>query len=68
MSEKPENPSAFPPHGAAFDFVGVETGMTLRDWFAGQRLIGISQHYDPGMAAKAAYQFADAMLTERTKP
>ena len=45
-------------------------GMTLRDWFAGQALIALP-HIGCGGdlniedAAKAAYQFADAMLKAR---
>lgn len=50
-------------------------GMTLRDWFAGQALIGLMS--DPGLRpcnvdefehmAHRLYQVADAMLTERQK-
>ena len=51
-------------------------GMTLRDWFAGQALAGISGMtesdgssflHSPGMkaAARWAYSFADAMLEAR---
>ncbi len=42
MSERPENPPAFPNHpdlridGEADEWLG----MTLRDWFAGQALVG----------------------------
>ena len=51
------------------------TGMTLRDWFAGQALAGLTAS-DSGDAiwngwaaatAKAAYQMADAMLAERER-
>lgn len=68
------NPPAFPPHGAAFDYVGVETGMSLRDWMAGQALIGIlggnafnraDRRHDA--MARQAYTFADAMLCVRTE-
>ena len=73
--------------GAAFprmlpDGIGgysVAAGMTLRDYFAGQALIGIIGKYPceiceikPGeyapvnaSAAKGAYAYADAMLAER---
>lgn len=44
-------------------------GMSLRDWFAGQALIGLLAH---GLANKEkiaghAYDYADAMLAERAK-
>jgi hypothetical protein len=43
-------------------------GMTLRDWFAGQALVGEVQ-FDadrcPKSLASAAYEIADAMLRER---
>ena len=46
------------------------TGMSLRDWFAGQALGGMLQYYDsdnPEVYAESAYIFADAMLVERAK-
>lgn len=54
-------------------------GMTLRDYFAGQALVGIlaggfadtipHDDVDGGnQAAAFAYQYADAMLAERSKP
>ena len=50
-------------------------GMTLRDWFAGQAIMGLcadpSNHelFDgPDDAAENAYAIADAMLAERSKP
>jgi len=53
------------------------TGMSLRDWFAGQAAAGISEH-DAGPKAREgetvaqaharwSYQIADAMLAERAK-
>jgi hypothetical protein len=50
-------------------------GMSLRDWFAGQALAGFTSCDDGdgdvlmGAAdtAKAAYNYADAMLAEREK-
>ncbi len=45
--------------------------MTLRDYFAGQALIGILReraHIEMPIAARAAYQYADALLAERAKP
>jgi hypothetical protein len=48
-------------------------GMSLRDWFAGQALIGICQAemgerefvVEPSTLANAAYKMADAMLKQR---
>ena len=50
-----------------------ENGMSLRDWFAGQALVGIvtnqieRQIIDCNIIAGIAYNFADAMLKEREK-
>jgi len=69
----PENPAAFPRDGVLPQF-----GMSLRDWFAGQALAGVlsaGRTYPAGTSEaaiidsviEAAFQFADAMLTERAK-
>ena len=56
------------------DFSGRYEGMTLRDWFAGQALMGIlCQHWTEEsqysvLIAKDAYKYADAMLKEREQP
>ncbi len=46
-------------------------GMTLRDWFAGQALAGMttrqSFHAIEDAAATQAYAMADAMISERDK-
>lgn len=50
-------------------------GMTLRDWFAGQALMGLCSAQDTNgnwmgnvpRAAEEAYKMADAMLAERSK-
>lgn len=77
MSKKPQNPPAFPHLAEAHtgDPYYAEGGMTLRDYFAGQAIIGIYSHADSisefrknGVnAAQAAYSIADSMLTERSK-
>ena len=46
-------------------------GMTLRDYFAGQALIGIvklnESRFWPEDDAKRCYEIADAMIAERNK-
>jgi hypothetical protein len=62
----PENPSAFPKG----DTYSMQSGMTLRDWFAGQALAGMMTETDgarPEYCARFAFAAADAMLAERTK-
>ena len=74
---KDYNPSAFPMDSE----YKTQSGMTLRDYFAGQALMGMLAHsrnnsgYKPQMGSKAghwheaisieAYALADAMLTAR---
>jgi len=46
------------------------SGMSLRDWFAGQALAGLLTQpaeieFGPGHFAKASYKMADAMLAAR---
>ena len=74
-----KNPHAFPLHPSINPGVGNSTGMTLRDWFAGQALTGMGTwmpiYSNPQLAhpetlaqrALWAYQQADAMLAQRTK-
>ncbi len=49
----------------------TQGGMTIRDYFAGQALAGLSltlnNHADPEYIAKLCFSAADAMLKERTK-
>lgn len=51
--------------------VPMNYGMSLRDYFAGQALAGIlaspklSPKAGPGVLVKAAYDYADVMLTVR---
>lgn len=62
--------------GSAFPHVGcntngginvVEPGMSLRDWFAGQALVGIlsRDNYYASVASEESYSMADAMLRQR---
>jgi hypothetical protein len=68
--------SGFAPEGVRSedcDITDAREGMTLRDWFAGQALIGLMS--DPGLRpdnvaefahmASRLYQVADAMLAHR---
>ena len=78
MTNKPENPPAFP-HAADSEKDWLEQGMTLRDYFAGQVLAGVMSSYfmledkntgnkpTDSHVAGMCYQIADAMLEERNK-
>lgn len=70
----PENPPAFPlAPGTMPDDWGF-SGMTLRDWFAGQAINGMYANHgcakgsemDLLADARKAYRIADAMLAART--
>lgn len=67
---KSDGGPAFPPF---HDPKNHESGMTLRDWFAGQALAGISADSQDGFSlspeeeAAWAYQRADAMLAVRNQ-
>lgn len=76
-AERNDGGSAFP---LAPQDTHPEWGMTLRDWFAGQALAGLTANPEEAKgtrnlslakttetAAKAAYLLADAMLVERAK-
>ena len=43
------------------------TGMTLRDWFAGQAIQRVPKLKWPDEIATMAYELADALLEEREK-
>jgi hypothetical protein len=53
----------------------INSGMTLRDWFAGMALMGIIANREtvirkqdgPSNVCPAAYGMADAMIAERSK-
>lgn len=56
--------------GSSGDLHVSYPGMTLRDYFAGQALIGIAWDcgYSHAEAADTAYSFADAMIARRKTP
>lgn len=63
----PPNPYAFPVGGDP-----EEPGMELRDYFAGQAIVGLVMANAPlaahfTLVAQEAYQVADAMLAAREK-
>ena len=58
--------------GPAFPNYHDSTGMTLRDWFAGQALADLAAvdtagdgKVDAGAVAQLCYQLADAMIAQR---
>lgn len=77
MSEKPENPPAFPapnkPQGHQKHWVYEGTpGMTLRDYFAAAALQAIvskpeCRNHEATTIARDAYRLADSMLAERER-
>ena len=76
MTNKHNGGAAFPNSGYAVssgEYVYPSSGMTLRDYFAGQALAGLiasPEHtlHEATVLAGAAYIAADAMLAERGKP
>jgi hypothetical protein len=70
MTEKIHNPLAFP-MSVPLGFYLYQDGMTLRDYFAGQALVGLLAGRKPDAmftnedATKSAYYMADAMLEAR---
>ena len=77
-TDKTDGGAAFPTLGRELtDLTGavVTSGMSLRDYFAGQFAIGLADSVPLGEArhgaiktrAKLAYDMADAMLAEREK-
>lgn len=74
MTQRDTGGPAFPDPARAGGHC-METGMTLRDWFAGQALAGIMANPeawkdDDGLlrAERIAFWKADLMLAEREKP
>ena len=64
MSKSDDGGSAFP---WTSDDYGIDFGMSLRDYFAGQALAGMTSDAECSVKviAGAAYEFADAMLEQR---
>lgn len=67
--------SAFPSpavttlHAGGGYSTAAHPGLTIRDYFAGQALIGlIARGYPPIDLATTSYTYADLMLAERNKP
>jgi hypothetical protein len=74
MATKDDGGPAFPiPNDDRPGAYEAHPGMTLRDWFAGQALVGInswspgSKPMDPAARAEWCYEQADAMIAERNK-
>ena len=69
--KKPDNPPAFPTdHEFRDDGVGRvrrRGGMTLRDYFAGQAIIGCGAAESFPDVGAWAYKVADALIRERAK-
>ncbi len=75
MKAKSELELAFPYMIEVGDIVSWNKGMTLRDYFAGQALVGLFSNPRTGEKvttweedAAFAYRAADAMLKARTDP
>lgn len=66
---KPDGGAAFPIEriDSEYGTRWTESGMTLRDWFAGQALTGLlaERSLAAPAAATRAYEYADAMIAER---
>jgi len=67
MHNPPAFPLSFVAHPTEETFVAK--GMTLRDYFAAKAMQGIVNNSDAFWAGAAplAYQYADAMMKERSK-
>lgn len=67
MSEIKSGGPAFPRSSQCSNDATIDSeGMSLRDYFAAQAMVGLIQNH-AGIVAKQAYEFADAMLAERAK-
>ena len=73
MTKRDDGGPAFPPNAGWRDLDPSYWGASLRDVFAWQALIAIYAGIPDAVAsasfmAERAYQLADAMLAERSKP
>lgn len=76
MSDQPKDGGPAFPHRSQYVGQDDATGMSLRDWFAGQALTGLASGHDntggwawtPENVATTAYIIADAMLAAKVKP
>lgn len=71
MSEKDSGGAAFP-HEYTYDGMPwTHEGMTMRDYFAAQALVGLLSagvgQNDEHKVSEACFRVADAMLAERSK-
>jgi len=65
-----DNPQAFPsPRSGEIGqkWTPEQPGMTIRDYFAGQVIVGHVNDGNPNKLASYAYEIADAMIAERSK-
>lgn len=65
----PAFPGPYANENGGIEVLWKQQGMTLRDWFAGkamQAILNDAEIFWEG-AAPLAYQYADAMLKERSK-
>ena len=71
MTDKPENPPAFPllDQGGDGNLCMRDPGMSLRDYFASMALLqtSLKEPIPASEVARRAYELADAMLIERAK-
>lgn len=78
MSKKPDGGPAFPRPATLVDrkldwtsYEEGQIGLSLRDWFAGQALVGRlgsgREVFSDSLRAADAFALADAMLAEREK-
>lgn len=61
---------AYPKDGPGEGVIYADSGMTLRDWFAGQALASwpMTSRGTASVLATSCYELADAMLTARQSP
>ncbi len=65
--ELPAFPHANPRYDGNWNKESQIAGMSLRDYFAGQALIGMAASYGEHDMAIRAYRIADAMMVSREK-